>query len=146
MTTVQDRSQLSELLERVEGATADQQWALVRDAARLLLDIDDMARARINQLCDAGGFTDAAVALVARVLSGWTWCLGYDENGAGKFYDAIIYSPDAKIDSGEQTAKAPALALLAAMLKALLSHPSTEAQDARAAISHATSQKGKEDE
>jgi len=100
----------------VEQGTADQQWALIRDTAKMLLDIDDLARSRVNQLTDAGGHLDAALALVERVLPGWAWELTR-WTGGGYTTSISQYNPGDEEFRGQ--GPTPALALLSALLKAL---------------------------
>lgn len=45
---------LSALLERVEGAMAQDQWQVIRDIALALVPDDPSTRVRVNALCDAG--------------------------------------------------------------------------------------------
>lgn len=122
-------SQLAELLARVEKATADEQWALVREAAALLLPGGDASLARsqrldINTLCDAGGYESASLALVERVLPGWVWSVmvDYELPGRARLHDAMQPSGPLSVSADGAT---PALALLAALLRALISKESS---------------------
>jgi hypothetical protein len=108
---------LQELLGRVEGATASEQWVLVRDAARLLTPGGDPKRAVINQLCDAGAFTDAAMALCERVLP--LARVMVERFGAGAGWAMV--EPVGSITKHMTDGNTPALALLAALIKAKLS-------------------------
>lgn len=127
---------LTDLLARVEKADGPDAW-LFRDV--LLALVPDpltggeaatvpvqVFRANALKLFRAGGYLDATLALVERVLGAdWRWLLtnvGYDggvyQGGCG----ATIHSP---ISSGggpkwSGFANTPALALLAALLRALI--------------------------
>lgn len=136
---------LQDLLGRVEAATgADREldraiwWPVSCLPSGLYMEGDDGARyadvcvglsdtpdwRHLGLYDDAPFYTaslDAALALCERVLPGWTWDIGSECRFDGvMIYTAIVWSADCKRDSGEQTAKTPALALLAAMLKAMV--------------------------
>lgn len=66
---------------------------------------------------------DASLALVERVLPGWTWDIGCDDSADGRYYTAILWAPDYKSDSGEQFSKNRSLSVLIALLKVLIKHP-----------------------
>jgi hypothetical protein len=134
------RPDLQELLERVEGAEGgSHQWGVLRDVRLALVpfegsgDAEDVRAwiARFNVLCDAGGYESAALVLVERVLpgfhvlvsscgappsakdshSGWRASLKGD-------YDFLSGQPQVSLSTG--VLKTPALALIAALLKALI--------------------------
>lgn len=131
----------ADLLARVEAATGPDREL---DAA-LWLDFTPGATRRastvksskglwpdytIDETREAGGalivvpaYTaslDAALALVERVLPGWVWSVGNLASGGGQAY--LMRAQSAALIGGK--ASTPALALLAAMLKALMAQES----------------------
>lgn len=125
---------LSDLLARVEAATGpdrelDDSLALASGWHPPGVDPRLFSNPDTHRLYahHAPAFTaslDAALALCERVLPGWRWTLDSESNregvprgkpGASVYIDQ--YDPDAPFHSAE--APTPALALLAAMLKAL---------------------------
>ena len=107
---------LASLLERVEKA-AEHEAVLLCDAAALLLPPNDW-RLRISQLTSAGAPLDAALALVERCLPGWRWMVRRVEPSERPMFAAYVEAVD-----GEhfwRSGPAPALALIAALLRALI--------------------------
>ena len=110
---------LSALLERVEGAMAQDQWQVIRDIALALVPDDPSTRVRVNALCDAGAPVDAALALIGRVLPGcvWTVMTDYELPGRARLYEAGQFAPRVMQQADGAT---PALALCAALLAAMI--------------------------
>lgn len=116
---------IAELLERVEGATGPDRELDAALCATLRFGGDERCVrypktwTRVGQIRDwvpvYSASLDAALALVERVLPGWTWEGGRDPAKASWAY---LY---AKIDGPTFSASAPtaALALLAALLRSL---------------------------
>jgi hypothetical protein len=108
-------STLKELVERVAKAEG-RDWSLDR-AINDALGIDN----RYHEHAGYTGSIDAALALCERVLPGWSWMARWVRPDAGGPI-SVAY-----VDNAERhhnaTAKTPALALLAAMLRALAAAP-----------------------
>jgi hypothetical protein len=125
---------LTDLLARVEASEGGaDQWGVLRDVRLALVPFGgsgDVEGARIwiarfNTLCDAGGYESAALALVERVLprpGHHVRSIGQDDHGnwlasIGKGWPSncteVYRSP------ADPALPTPALALLAALLKAM---------------------------
>lgn len=111
---------LKDLLTRVEGATVDNEHVVLYDAIQLLAH-DETFRLRLEAMRRVQAYESAALALVSRVLPGLPWMVQTAPEGT---YYAHLYQRD-PVDWAY--GKTPALALLAAMLKALLANPGSEA-------------------
>lgn len=123
--------QLSALLARVESAEGPDR---ALDGAICRACGDTVASNEIGGFiwkpADAEGWRsvpkltaslDASLALCERVLPTATWDVGSVERIDRKFYSAIVWPANGGPDSGECHSDAnPALALIAAMLRALL--------------------------
>ena len=116
MTT---RQQITDLLERVEGATGASFDLFVR-IVRACGVYDDMD-ARFWDLLRAGAYTDAALALLARVLPGRVVRLSISE----RVSTAQLTSP-LRDDGARHAGSTPALAILSAMLRALIAEMTDE--------------------
>ena len=134
-----DRQTLSDLLERVKSGEASKAldvdiwvglglWTPPRSGERSAVCVDRWKRGRLNYYCPHEPVTaslDAALALVERVLPGWTvsgicqddFKLWHAElrKGHQTSYTAVAISHETLRGSAN-----PALALLAALLTALL--------------------------
>lgn len=110
---------LSALLERVEGAMAQDQWQVIRDIALALVPDDPSTRVRVNALCDAGAPVDAALALIGRVLPGW-WVQHLGQNLAGWGVRIETQGLSIPLSNRLLIAPTPALALCAALLAAMI--------------------------
>jgi hypothetical protein len=124
-----DLPTLKSLLARVEGATGacwstDNEFEILHDARRLLVPLNNEAEAfhlRFIRLCEARGFTDAALALCERVLPGCTWELSLGRDEDGLYYIANIQSDDYQSYGNGCLRSTSSLTTVAALLKALIS-------------------------
>lgn len=108
-------SDLHHLAARLEQAGVHEQWELIREAGRLVLD-DIGTRLRLNTLCDAGGFRDAAELLLPEGISSTTV---EDYRAIGVKSRAYAYPKEQAFGrSFYGCAATPALALGAAALRA----------------------------
>lgn len=109
-------SKLLELAARLERAGADEQWGLLREAGRVALDGDVGRRLRLNTLCDAGGFRDAAELLLPDGISS---TVVEDYRSVGVKSRAYAYPKDPAFGvSFYGCAATPGMALAAAGLRA----------------------------
>lgn len=126
-------STLSDLLERVRGATgpsreldADLYRALgyeVRQSGDGFWTWSQSGGSDLRILPKFTASLDAALALVERVLPGWEWSVGSDQGCA----IATVWTPHAGVDDLDVGGPTPALAILAALLSALLAQASETA-------------------
>lgn len=128
MTTLQD------LLERVEKAEGSD-WRLMMDVARAAYpeaypdgwvydsEVADWRFLRFEKWVGAEAWDQAALALVERKLPGWTWRLDSPDSASEPAF-ARLSGPEWR--SGAGWAKTPALALLAALLRALIAQGEAE--------------------
>lgn len=113
-------SELEQLLARVVEATADRTDLALYDArASLVPKTAENADwiYRWTEFVDARAYTDAALALVERVLPGWDYGLDRDQ---GQFF-AVLSPEGATMAKGFQSeGRTITLAILTALLKALI--------------------------
>jgi hypothetical protein len=112
-------AEMEELLERVEKATEGDQGPLLRETRTALVPYtpdDGPWISRFVHLIDAGGYESAALALVERVLPGCEFMFNSEE-GRTLFHATIYIEPDRQWAYSKGS---PALALLAALLRALI--------------------------
>ena len=104
-----------DLITRIESAGPDKQRVLLWEAFRRLDREAPPARySRFKALHDAEAYLDAALMLFPGSATGWTLA---SDCGAAPMHQAIIFRDgDGAIGTGD--ASTPALALLAAILKA----------------------------
>lgn len=123
MTHQPTPADLASLLERVEKATADDQWDLLRAVRQALVPIseassaeDDDSAYRYAAMLDANAYESAALALVGRVQPGWGWAASAENK-------AWLWSPEKPSPKRQNVANGatPALALIAALLRSLMS-------------------------
>jgi hypothetical protein len=134
--TTPEAGELSELALRCEGAVPAEEWELIREAGKLVfpdLNREDHTNARfhINQLCDSGGFIDAAMTLVPE--ADWEPYGGatgpWNVTMATAYGSASVMPTDGKSTGihdkrgGHGRAATPALALCAACLRARTQEP-----------------------
>lgn len=124
-------TELQTLLERVEKATGPNRkidallWPLAPDFTRDVSLTGEEVAWREHASPRYTASLDAALALVERVLPGWTWDIGAESYGASaegawaRVYPRGFMSKG----SGNRYAKTPTLALLAALLRALTVEP-----------------------
>lgn len=124
---------LSELLERVEKATgADhplEHEVLLALGAKHDHDWDHeywFGEVRLLPY-DITASIDAAVALVEKKLPGWGWYARKDSEGShGQgCFAGLTYPKHNNVTPGSATCATPALALIAALLRALIAHNNT---------------------
>lgn len=122
---------LQNLLERVKAADEADVQALVRDFCKAFIDRDDypdLAYLIVDALSDTRVAVGAALALVERLLPGWTaQCLFAESGNTVLLYKPTVPFTDApRGDSGVLSLPTPALAILVALLQALIAQSNPE--------------------
>ena len=109
-----NREQITDLLERVEGATAGDERDVLYDA--IVLFWADVG-APPYRFLKAGAYTDCALALLARVLPGW--CKSIVDLSPDELCEAYVWQRG-WTHNIKGTGATGALAILSAMLRAML--------------------------
>jgi hypothetical protein len=128
--TTPEAGELSELALRCEGAVPAEEWELIREAGKLVfpdLNREDHTNARfhINQLCDSGGFIDAAMTLVPE---GWFTSDFHQGPSGGNWWKlSTIGAEDERYRDVAGKGQLPATALCAAALRAQRIRPKSGA-------------------
>lgn len=103
---------LTQRAEAAERSCAAQEFSIISEAALAVFGWQDERYKRVLRLLEAGASLDAAMTLVPE---GFLWVGGYSPtNKAG-----MAVCPDGESDGCSATAATPALALCAAVLRAL---------------------------
>ena len=115
MTT---REQITDLLERVEGATADDQYSTIYT---VLSKLWPEAPPAVWGMLSAGGYESVALALLACVLPGW--CKSVVDLSPDELCEAYVWQRG-WTHNIKGTGITGALAILSAMLRAMIAEMS----------------------